>query len=671
AKKAYLLIDAHHLATDGLSMNIILQEFAALYDGHSLPPVPRQCRHAQDELERQLRQGTLDDQKAYWKNVFPSGEAPLLDLPLDYPRPAVADFAGSEYPFSLSPEQTRALDAFAAKSGVSLYMVLLGAFATLLHRLTHTEDLVIGLPVGGRSSAENESVVGMFVNSLPLRLSPSSDLSFAALLAQVKERALDAYDHQDYPYGELIRDLGWTISPDRNPGFDVMFAYENADERILHLNELRISTIDQYEGSGMFDFNADLIRENDVLSIRFHYASSLFNPETIERWAKYYRNLLEDILSDPTTPLRELGMVDDSESGLLNRWSHSTTIATTRHQTLLGIWKQSLQSHADAIALVSGDIQLTYRELDEKANGLAKAILETTAIQPDDRIGLCTDTNEHWVTGIIAILKCSAAWVPLDPALPEERIRFMLEDCDAKALLVDESGRRADGIPVILIPDKNRPTAHAPGIDPLPNHLAYVIYTSGSTGKPKGVMIEHRSIASSVQWRHAYYGFSSSDVTLQMPSMAFDASVADLFPTLQAGACMILATSEQKRQLHEVESLIVRHNATNLLVTPGLYQLMLTEIPSVLSRLRFVTLAGESIPLPLVSNHFEAIPPVRLINEYGPTENSVIATAGDLLPEYRKVSIGRPIDGVTVNILAPDGRKCPQGVVGEIVLGGA
>lgn len=671
AKKAYLLIDAHHLAADGLSMNIILQEFAALYDGHSLPPVPRQCRHAQDELERQLQQGTLDDQKAYWKNVFPSGEAPLLDLPLDYPRPAVADFAGSQYPFSLSPEQTRALDSFAAKSGVSLYMVLLGAFATLLHRLTHTEDLVIGLPVGGRSSAENESVVGMFVNSLPLRISPSSDLSFAALLAQVKERALDAYDHQDYPYGELIRDLGWTVSPDRNPGFDVMFAYENADERILHLKELRISTIDQYEGSGMFDFNADLIRENDVLSIRFHYASSLFNPETIERWAKYYQNLLEDILSDPTTPLRDLGMVDDSESALLNRWSHSTTIATTRHQTLLGIWKHSLQSYADAIAVVSGDIQLTYRELDEKANGLAKAILETTAIQPDDRIGLCTDTNEHWVTGIIAILKCGAAWVPLDPALPEERIRFMLEDCEAKVLLVDESGRRADGIPVILIPDKNRPTAHAPGTDPLPNHLAYVIYTSGSTGKPKGVMIEHRSIASSVQWRHAYYGFSSSDATLQMPSMAFDASVADLFPTLQAGACMILASSEQKRQLHEVESLIVRHNATNLLVTPGLYQLMLTEIPSVLSRLRFVTLAGESIPLPLVSNHFEAIPHVRLINEYGPTENSVIATAGDLLPESRKVSIGRPIDGVTVSILAPDGRKCPQGVVGEIVLGGA
>ncbi|HWL15344.1 MAG TPA: amino acid adenylation domain-containing protein [Opitutus sp.] len=670
--RALLFIDVHHIAADGLSMNVILQEFAQLYDGVALGPVKRQYRHAIEEVEARSRLPEYQAQQNYWLEQM-AGEIPLLDLPTDWPRSGEMDFRGDKSGIVVDAARTRRLETLAREHGASLYMVLLGAYVTLLHRLTGAEDLIVGLPVAGRPGADSDEVVGMFVNSLPLRLRPQADQSFVDFLRAVRATCLGAYDNAEYAFADLVEQLNVPRNPDRSPLFDTMFAYESADDRVMRTRELEIRTIDQFEGSGMFDLSVDIIRERGALSIRFHYATRLFRPETIRRYGAAFDRLLDALLEGPTQPLGRLAILPAEELALVTDRFNAVSGQGDASQTLISLFDAAVEAHPKSVALVGRERSLTYRETHDAADAVARRLAKDFGVKPGDRVALLVDASEAMILALLGVMKAGAAYVPIDVANPPERVRALLRDAGARVLIVEANPEwtEPDVQPVTLANlIQPVPAAYPKLPAPTPEMLAYVIYTSGSTGRPKGVMIEHGAAANSVQWRLRAYPFEASDATLLMPTYAFDASVLDIFPTLACGARLVLVTAAEKRDLAGQAARIERERITNLLLTPSLYSLYLDEIAGALGGLRWVCVAGEATTLSLVRKHFERLPRTRLFNEYGPTENSVVTTWTELFATDTAVSIGRPVAGHRVHIVQPNGERCGLGVPGELVVSG-
>ncbi|HEY1109434.1 MAG TPA: amino acid adenylation domain-containing protein, partial [Opitutaceae bacterium] len=670
-ERGLLLIDVHHIAADGLSMNVILREFAALYDGQKLRPVKRQYRHAVDEAEQRRATPDYRAQEEYWLAQM-RGEIPALELPADFPRSGEMDFRGGKCLLKIDAQRTLRLEKLARERGASLYMVLMGVFTTLLHRLTEAEDVIVGLPVAGRPGADNDEVVGMFVNSLPLRFRPRAGQPFAELLREVRGLCLGAYDNSEYAFGELVGRLDLPRNPDRNPLFDAMFAYENADERVMRTRGLEIRTIDQYEGSGMFDLSVDIIREAGVLNVRFHYATRLFRAETVERWSQAFSRLVDAALAEPERPIGGLPLLSPAELEQVSERFNASSGVAHPPTTLVALWDASVRRTPGAVAIVSGERRLTYREVDALALHVAGRLVNEHHTSPGDLVALLLEPGEHMIASILGVLKAGAAYVPIDPANPAERVRALVKDARAKVLIADHAAE-ASAAPVVTVESlfaESDSAVTATLVAPRPESLAYVIYTSGSTGLPKGVLIEHRGIANSVQWRVEAYGFTPHDVTLQMPSYAFDASLLDIFPVLAVGGRLVLVDSAAKRDLTAQAALMQREGVTNLLLTPSLHALYLQEVGAAMTGLRFVCVAGEATTFALVRRHFERLPRVRLFNEYGPTENSVVSTFTELQPTDALVTIGRPVAGNRLHVLQQNGERCGVGVIGELVVTG-
>jgi amino acid adenylation domain-containing protein/non-ribosomal peptide synthase protein (TIGR01720 family) len=672
AGRTLLFIDVHHIAADGLSMNVILKEFAKLYDGLSLGPVKRQYRHAVEEGEERKKLPEYRAEEAYWLKEM-AGEIPVLDLPGDQVRSGEMDFRGDKCGLSIDAERTRRLEVLAREHGASLYMVLLGAYVTMLHRLTGAEDVIVGLPVAGRPGADSDEVVGMFVNSLPLRFRPRADQPFAELLRAVRGTCLGAYDNSEYAFAELVERLNLPRNPDRSPVFDTMFAYESADDRVMRTRELEIRTIDQFEGSGMFDLSVDIIRERGVLGIRFHYATRLFRRETIERYCAAFSQLLDALLERPQYPIGRLPMLPPAELEQVTRGFNLAAGAASTGKTIISLWDETVKAHAGSVALICGERKLTYREADAQADAVARRLARDFGVVRGDRVALLVEASDYMVVAILGVMKAGAAYVPIDVANPADRVRALVADAGVRILLVDTLPEWSEtGVKPVVVESLVKPVSadYVQPPAPAPDTLAYVIYTSGSTGKPKGVMIEHGAIANSIQWRMGAYPFKPADGTLLMPTYAFDASLLDIFPVLFSGGRLVLTSAAEKRDLAAQAARLQRERITNLLLTPSLHSLYLDEIASAMSGLKWVCVAGEATTLSLVRKHFERLPGVRLFNEYGPTENSVVTTFIELFPTDETVTIGRPVAGHRVHVIQPNGELCGVGVPGELVVGG-
>jgi fengycin family lipopeptide synthetase D len=493
--------------------------------------VKRQYRHAIEEVESRRRLPEYKVEEAYWLKEM-TGEIPLLDLPADWPRSGEMDFRGGKCGIVIDADRTRRLETLAREQGASLYMVLLGAYVTLLHRLTGAEDLMVGLPVAGRPGADNDEVVGMFVNSLPLRFRPKSDQRFTELLRDLRTTCLGAYDHSEYAFAELVEQLNVPRNPDRSPLFDTMFAYESADDRVMRTRDLEIRTIDQFEGSGMFDLSVDIIRERGALSVRFHYATRLFRGETIQRYGAAFDRLLDALLEQPSQALGRLTLLPAAELELVTNGFNQASGKADVSQTLISLWDSVVQAQPDSVALVSGERTLTYRESDALADAVARRLAKDFGVKRGDRVALLVDASERMIVALLGVMKSGAAYVPIDVANPPDRVRALLRDADVSVLIVDTvpGWSEAKVRPITLAALCQAVPADYPELArPTPDMLAYVIYTSGSTGRPKGVMIEHGAAANSVQWRQRAYPFTPTDATLLMPTYAFDASVLDIF----------------------------------------------------------------------------------------------------------------------------------------------
>ncbi|HNG95154.1 MAG TPA: condensation domain-containing protein, partial [Acidobacteriota bacterium] len=641
-----LLIVLHHTVADGWSLNVLTREVAQLYSAFvreeqkNLPPLPVQYADYALWQRNWFSGEVLQDQLSFWTKTL-GNAAKVLELPTDFPRPAIQEYRGANQRIEFPPELTQALRALSRREGVTLFMTLLAGFHLLLHRYAGQEDVLIGTPVAGRNRREIEGLIGVFVNILVLHARLSADLSFRDLLKQVRETTLDAFAHQDLPFEQLLEALHLPRDLSRSPLFQVFFVYQNAFTPLnlnLKLGELELipfrNSGDVISGVSRYDLSLFVVETRDSVRFVFQYSTALFQAETIQRMMGHFQTLFESVVANPTAPVSELNLLTAAErEQLLVQWN-ATQAEYPAHLCLHQLVEQQVEQTPDAIAVRFGTQQLTYRELNLRAEILA-AELGLQDIGPGDRVGVCLERGLEMLVAVLGILKSGAAYVPLDPAFPTERLELIITDAQLAAILTQFSV--VDRLPVIdthLLyvddldwrqnsgtrnPEPEKPGFRVPGsgfrlsestisdqmniheskdfhegfeelstlstVEPgtrnpepgtrNPDSPAYVIYTSGSTGRPKGVVIPHRAVVNFLCSMQRQPGLTPQDRLLAVTTLSFDIAGLELFLPLVTGACVVIASQDAVRDGMQLAQLLSDESITEMQATPATWKLLL------------------------------------------------------------------------------------------------
>jgi len=667
-----LLVTMHHIISDGWSLGVFTRELAALYDAHTtrtshaLPELAIQYPDFTCWQHERLASGELSAQVAYWREHL-EGAPALLALPTDLPRPAVQTFEGRSIPFLLDRELTRELEALGLRCGnATLFMVLLAAFGTLLHRYSGEETVVIGSPISGRSRPETEPLIGLFVNTLPLRLDFTGNPRFTELLAAVRETVLGALAHQELPFAMLVEELNPARNPSHNPLFQVLFAFQNTPSATHTLRGLSVA-FEERSTSARFDLTLEVAEHPSGYQARLEYNTALFEEATARRMVEHYLRLLQELRSAPARAVSEARMLSEEEQHrLLHAWNDTRTEAPAPrclHQLL----EERAALQPGAVALVDGERVLSYGELDARANQVAH-FLRARGVGPETVVGLHAARTWSGVVGILGILKAGAAYLPVDPSHPLERRRRMLEDAGCPVVLC--TGAEPLPGPAVSIeldaqwPLIARESPRKPDVRVSEDNLAYVIYTSGTTGRSKGVGVSHRGICNLARAQIRAFDVTPDSRVLQFASWSFDASVSELAMALGSGAALHLPGADATALGSRLLDVLRAQAITHVTLPPSLLAVL---PPCELPALRALIVAGERCPPELVARWGQGR---RFFNAYGPTESSVCATLTRCEPADRHVSIGRPIDNVRVYLLDKHLRPVPPGARGELYIGG-
>jgi amino acid adenylation domain-containing protein/non-ribosomal peptide synthase protein (TIGR01720 family) len=689
-----LALTMHHIVSDAWSRGVMNRELGAFYAAFSegvapsLPELPLQYADYAAWQRLFLSGDSLERELAYWKQAL--GGAPgVLDLPTDRPRPAIPAHRGERRFFTLAKSLGDGLNALARREGVTLFMLLLAAFDVLLHRTTGQGDLVVGTPIANRTRAETESLIGFFVNTLVLRARLDGDLSFQALVRQVRETCLGAYAHQDMPFERLVTELAPERDLSRTPLFQVIFALQNAPAEGIALPGLQISGVMAESATSKFDLTLVMGESKDGLVCSFEYDVDLFDGATIERMLGHFRSILEGVVADPTAKIGDLPMLSPAERHRLLTELNDVNVVYPADTSIHALFEQQVDRSPDAPALTVDGVTLTYRELDDRANQLARHLVGK-GVKPGALVGLCVQRSVEMMVGILGILKAGGAYVPLDPEYPKPRLAFMVEDSKVAVLLTQSE--LVDTIPAhqaeVIRLDADWPTIAAQSTDrlaypPDPYRTAYVIYTSGSTGKPKGAMVTHANVARLFTATDAWYGFNASDVWTMFHSYAFDFSVWEIWGALLYGGRLVIVPYWISREPAAFYKLLGDEGVTVLNQTPSAFR-QLTHIDESAApqdaaalRLRYVIFGGEALDIGDLrgwwDRHGDTKP--QLVNMYGITETTVHVTyrpvnKGDLDRAWSSV-IGKTIPDLQVYVLDPRQQLLPIGVPGEMYVGGA
>nr|WGD59778.1 condensation domain-containing protein [Bacillus velezensis] len=614
-----LLTDMHHIISDGVSVNTLIKEFSELYAGRSLAPMRLQYKdYAVWQRSFQKKEG-YQKQEAYWLKRL-EGELPVLELPADKPRPAVRSFAGGSVSCTLDAETASGLHRIARDHGSTLYMVLLAAYNTLLARLSGQEDIIVGSPIAGRPHKDLEPILGMFVNTLAIRTEPKGDKRFTDYLAEVRQAALEAYEHQDYPFEELVERLGVQRDTSRNPLFDAMLVVQNMEHEELLLDGLHIQPADVSRPVSKFDVTLQASEGGGQIHFLFEYAASLFRKETMQRWASHFMTMLEHIVREPETSIQAISMLTAPEQNRILSDFNGTADKQLPEKTVHELFITQARKTPDAAALISGETLVTYKELDEWSNKIARA-LQKRQIGPDAAVGIVIPRSPEQVAAVFGVWKAGGAYVPIDPEYPEERKRYIISD-SGTALLLTVHGA-IDQVPdhfkgeVLALEDIQEQDASP--VQPLsaPEDLAYIIYTSGTTGRPKGVMVEHRSVSKTLQWRSGFYDLNEKDTVLQLFSFSFDGFVTSMFTPLISGAKAAVPAEDEARDILAIKHYLASYRITHMIIVPVLYRTLLDVLePGDAESLRIVTLAGEAVDQNIISRSLSVCPHTELANEY-------------------------------------------------------
>ena len=691
AAEHILVLTIHHIAFDGVSAGLFLRELAALYDGLDAgsPDLPQLTIQYADfaQWQRQCLQGERFEQHLdYWRRTL-AGASTTLDLPVDYPRPARQTFAGARRSVRLTNELSNSLKRLGRNENATLFMTLLAGFQTLLFRYCRQEELVVGSPVAGRTMLETENLIGAFVNTLALRGDVTGNPSFRDFLARVRESVLGAFAHQDLPFAKLVEELNPDRNANRSPLFQVMFALQNMPPPALSLSGLTLTPIDLESATAKFDLSLEVEEQIDGLLVTFEYSTDLFAPETIERMLAHFQNLLTAVVRDPSQRVGEMPLLSQTERDqLLIEWN-KTGADFPLNACVHRLFEEQVLRTPEAVAAEFKGEQLTYRELNCRANQLAHYLLKQ-GVGPEILVGISVERSLEMLVGMLAVLKAGGAYVPLDPKYPSERIAFMIEDAGMPLVLTRQDLSLAIDVGkarLLFIDKAEESCAHEstenPVTDVAPNNLAYLIYTSGSTGNPKGVMVEHRSLAHFTSVAAAEYAIIPGDRILQFASLSFDLSVEEIYPALTNGATVVLRTDEMISSTADFLSCCDDWKIS-VLDLPTAYWHELIEAPTFLRSslprsVRLVIIGGEAAqPERILTWQKVTAGSVRLVNTYGPTETTVACTMFDLAADAEVkgrhgVSIGKPIANTTAYILDQFRQPVPIGVAGELHIGGA
>ncbi len=680
AQEHILLVLLHHILSDGWSLGVFWQEFAQLYESFShgqpasLPALPIQFGDY-TAWQRNQKATAIGEQLAYWKTHL-AGAPALLELPTDRPRPVVQSYRGAQQ-LVIFPRKLRDdLKTLSQGESTTLFMTLLAAFYTLLARYTGQEDLVVGSPLAGRARAETENLIGFFVNTLVLRTDLTGDPTFRELLKRVRDTALGAYSHQDVPFEKLVAELRPERSLSYNPLFQTAFALQNEASSEPTITGLQLSSVKIGSVTAKFDLFLSLCEVPDGLRATVEYSTDLFDAATMERLLQHYQRLLESIVSNPAQRLSELSLLSDSERHqLLVEWN-ATDTDYPREACIHSLFEAQAECTPEAIALVSGAVSLTYRELNRRANQVAH-YLRANGVGADTLVGLYTDRSPLMVIGMLGILKAGGAYVPLDPNYPKARLQFMLEDAQAPVILTQQTmlSHLPETFAHIACLDGELFAQHSeanPTNLTTTDHLAYVIYTSGSTGQPKGTAIPHRAVNRLV-CNTNYVHLDETDCLAQISNASFDAATFELWGALLHGAKLVIIHKDIALSPKEFAAQLRAHQVTTMFVTTALFNLLAREVPGAFSTLKTLLFGGEACDPNCIREVLKNSPPQRLLHVYGPTENTTFSSWHliEQVPENAlTVPIGRPISNSTMYVLDRHLNPVPVGVPGEIYLGG-
>ncbi|MGB6030458.1 MAG: amino acid adenylation domain-containing protein, partial [Rhodanobacter sp.] len=683
-----LILTAHHIVCDGWSWWVLVRELGTLYAqrlGHAVEALPPAEAFADYALAQACQPDAAYAQdEQYWLARF-AGEIPVLDLPTDRPRPARRSFGSAREDWTLDAELVAAIRRLGARQGASLFATLLGSFAALLIRLAHQSRVVIGIPTAGQAIDGHDALVGHCVNTLPLLFEPDLDRPAALAIEQAQTTLLDALEHQRLTFGSLLRKLRIGRDPSRLPLVSVMFnidqALDHEDSAFPGLQLEFASNPRRYEN---FELAINAVQSHGELRLECQYNRELFDGATIRQWLGHYQTLLKAMAADDDTAFGRLPLLADIEQRKVLEKFNATHVDYPAGQCIHELIEAQVARTPQAIAVSHEGATLSYAGLNERANRLAHH-LRASGVRPDQRVAICAERSLELVVGLLAILKAGAAYVPLDPEYPPERLAWMLQDCAPAMLLTQQAlvsrlAPLAPAVPPLALDqaapawaecEASNPLAAANGLHD--RHLAYVIYTSGSTGLPKGAMNEHRGVVNRLRWMQEMFAVDARDVVLQKTPCSFDVSVWEFFLPLMSGARLVMARPGGHRDPAYLADTIRREQVSTIHFVPSMLHAFLDHgDTAACAGLKQVICSGEALPATLAAAFFRQLPDVGLHNLYGPTEAAVDVTAwacvaGD---DASSIPIGRPVANTRIYILDGYGQPVPVGVAGEIFIGG-
>jgi len=678
-----LLAIMHHLVCDGWSMGVLMRELATLYRGFvagrpaTLPELPIQYADFAQWQRNWLQGERLEKLVDYWREQL-AGVPPLLELPTDRPRPVHISYRGAARSRQLPKRLADAVTALAHREGATPFMVLMAAWQTLLHRYSGQDDICVGTAIANRQRKETEPLIGFFVNTLAIRTDLSGDPTFRQLLGRLRRQALGAYAHQDLPFELLVERLQPQRNTSHAPVFQVMYAHDSGTTVPIELPGLTLESLPIEERAAKFDLILATCPNDEGLRVVMEYNVDLFNRDTVDRMLGHYETLLEAATADADQPVGALSMLTGAEEWQVVREWNDTRSDYPRDRCVHERFEEQALRSPDRLAIVFGDRQVTYGELNRRANQLASH-LRKLGVGPEVLVGICMERSVELVVGILGILKAGGAYLPLDPTYPKERLGFMMADGQAPVLLT-QSGL-LDALPehqarVVALDRDWEQIAAEPAKCPVSGttaeHLAYVMYTSGSTGRPKGISIPHRAVSRLVINTN-YVHLGPGDRMGLLSNIAFDAATFELWGALLNGGVLMGISREALLTPPEFIAQVRRHAVTTIIFTTALFNQLVRHDPGAFSSARDVLFGGEAADPRWVREVLQGNPPERLVNVYGPTENTTLTTTHrvqEVADEARSVSIGVPIANTQAYVLDRRLQPVPIGIPGELYAGG-
>ncbi|MFC2146434.1 amino acid adenylation domain-containing protein, partial [Acidobacteriota bacterium] len=666
-----LMLDTHHIVSDGVSLVVFLNDLWELYDGEKLSTLNIQYKDFAQWTHHDKQKAVVKKQEEYWLNVF-DGDIAVLNLPYDKPRPSRVTFNGDMLHFEVGKECTQKLNLIAREQGVTLYMILFAAYNVLLAKLSGQEEIIVGTVTAGRDHADLQKLIGMFVNTLALRSFPQGEKTFKEFLGGVRENILAAFENQDYPFEELVGKVSSRGDVSRNPVFDVVFGLDNEAERtdIYLLEALMVDKSNPFRTrKAKFDISLIGAETGEELHFNLEYNINLFKQETIERFIKNFKTILNSITNDICKQLLQMDIIPHDERAMILYMFNDTEAEYPKDKTVHELFELQAAKGINNIAVAGHDLEtgrevsLGYKELNKRTNQLGR-FLRDKGLKPDHLAAIMLEPSVQMIVGMLAVLKAGGAFLPIDHKIPGDRVKYMLEDSGVRLFLsrlqlekeIDYNGE------IIQMEDAGVYSGNPGNLELVanPDDLAYVIYTSGSTGKPKGVMVEHRSLVNLCFWHNDNYSVTVDDRATKYAGFGFDASIWEVFPYLIIGAGVYIVPEEIKLDVKALN----RYFEDNGITTSFLPTQMCEQFFTINNKTLRLLLTGGDKLKSFVKRRYQ------LYNNYGPTENTVVATSFPVKEFNRNIPIGIPVANNQVYILDRNRNLLPIGVPGELCVGG-